>query len=185
VGGTCQICGGKGILEDDGSRVSSGGCCGFVTMAVLAVGALLVVGVGLMIFHPDSPFKDPGLRETVDASEATAPGFQVGDCVSEPFDPTVVPCDQPHQGEVYAILNVDTDSGDRPSGRRLQDFAAEPCRARFEPYVGRSVDETSLYTLAEPASGDEWAFGAKYILCIVVQDPEYSDLTGSVKGSGR
>lgn len=185
LGDTCEICGGKGIVEDDGSQVDGGGCCGFLVMAALAVGALLVVGVGIFLFHPDSPFKDPGLRQTVAASEATAPNLAVGDCVDTPNNPAAVACDAPHQGEIYAILNVDTEDGNRPSGNRLQDFAAEPCRANFEAYVGTSVDETALYTLAEPSTGAQWELGAKYILCIIVKDPSYSEMTASVRGSGQ
>lgn len=157
---------------------------GWVIMALLAVGALVVVGIGIFAFHPDSPLRDPGLEETVAASEAVAPNFAVGACVDEVSAPTVVPCDQPHRAEVYAILEVDTENGDRPTGKRLGDFGAQRCPAHFEGYVGSTPQAAGLYTTTEASNDDQWAIGAKYILCLVVADPSFSPTTGSVKGTG-
>ena len=90
--------------------------------------------------------------------------------------PHVVPCEQPHNGEVFTVLTMS--DGDFPG------------QAAIEEYQGRCEPELAVYSPAaavDPAVGlfvlypteESWADGDRAVTCIATSE---SDRTGSLNG---
>lgn len=83
--------------------------------------------------------------------------LQEGDCiVFEDIESSVealaaVPCDEPHEGEVFALVDID-DIEVYPGERELSNRAEVECVSRFADYVGVDlVDSTLFYTYLTPS----------------------------------
>lgn len=86
----------------------------------------------------------------VEEGELSAFSVQVGDClggeaIGEVSSFDGVPCDQPHDSEVF--LTFDVADGDFPSDAVLNERAQTDCLAAFEPFVGLSFEE-SIYGIS-------------------------------------
>jgi hypothetical protein len=99
--------------------------------------------------------------------------------VLDSFDP--VSCATPHDGEVVGSATHPGASA-YPSEAALADFAATPCIAAFNSYVGRDFQISSLAMLPLVPTESTWATGDRAITCVVLAD-DGSKLTMSVKGS--
>lgn len=119
-----------------------------------------------------------------------------GDCLVTPTDPQaelatlrVLPCEQPHTQEAYALVAYRDPDGEAaepgapyPGEEVLRTFADGACAQRFEEYVGRSYADSSLfftYLLPSPRS---WQADDRAVLCVATTTGE--SLTTSVRGSG-
>lgn len=111
--------------------------------------------------------------------------LEVGGCLGDlPPDGQIsglplVPCDEPHHGEVYAEF---TSTNSTFSDASLSSEAERLCAEAFSPFVGTSI-ERSNYTIAllvPTASG--WARGDREITCIATR-VDGSATIGSAKGS--
>lgn len=120
-----------------------------------------------------------------------APGnvFSVaaGDCFDDP-EPGVneiselplVDCEEPHDNEVYAV--VDLDDGDFPGDDAALRDAQDVCLDAFEPYVGASYATSELLaTWIVPTEGS-WSDGDRAVVCVLFGDGR---LEGSMQDSGR
>jgi len=132
------------------------------------------------------PPRDEAGRITASAA-ADANTLKVGDCLasvaslgSEVTKLPVVPCDQPHEGEVFAEKTLaDTDSPDSASST-AEDF----CVAQFEEFVGVPYDsETTLDVTSLYPTLTSWEQGDRLIQCIVYDKD--GGVTGTLKGSKR
>jgi Septum formation len=133
--------------------------------------------------------------QVTEAAQANAFALRVGDClnlddapatdapVSEEVEsvPTV-PCDQEHDGEVYAV--EDMDEGEFPGDEAVATAAEEFCLSEFQDFVGVAYDESPLdFTTFSPTE-DSWnELDDRELLCIVV-DPE-GGVTGTLEGSAE
>lgn len=129
--------------------------------------------VGSMVSGNDDPF-----------------AIEVGDCVNEALlsgggDETdsipVVPCDEPHDSEVYAAFDVDY--AEFPGVDQLQADGEERCLAEFEPFIGVPYDQSAIYFSSYyPTEGSWNELDDREILCIAFLDGEQA--TGSLAGAG-
>ncbi len=123
----------------------------------------------------------------VDAGNIDVFQIRVGDCFDdgdgseEISSLPAVPCDQPHDNEAYASFNVSLASYPEDDG--MYELAFESCRERFESFVGRDYESSSLdiYTLYPTIDG--WVQGDREVVCAVF-DMEANKLVGSMKGRG-
>ncbi len=152
------------------------------TLAVWAIGAALTL-TGCGILSNEAP-RDEGGQVTADA-DAGAMTLRLGDCISdvaqldgEVSTVPVTPCDSPHQGEVYAELeltgadlpeDVSTQSDDFCMGEIIGFLGGEPT----EPY-------TDLAVMYLHPTEQTWMLGDRLIQCVVYS--EAGGLTGSLKG---
>lgn len=146
-----------------------------------AIAGLLVVGLGAC---SDDPERDESGSVTEGGDESVFE-IAVGDCISDSAtgqvsDLPVVPCDEPHVGEVYHTYDVpgDTFPGD------FTQVATEQCEgAAFQEFVGMPYAESEIvYTTLEPTA-QTWAEGDRELVCIA-QDPA-GNTTGSLRGANR
>lgn len=93
---------------------------------------------------------------------------------------TVLPCDEPHYGEVF--LQTRSSAADyNPDALVIE--SEDLCYAGFADYVGTSYEESSLYMEAYTPTAETWAQGDRAVTCAAI-DPS-GVLTAPVKGSGR
>ncbi len=114
----------------------------------------LLVGGGIAT-TPAAAERD--LRGVI-TTEGNVDAFQVqlGDCFNDEDiiapNETVeitnvagIPCSEPHDNEVYAIISADLSAF--PGREEMADIAFESCLEQFEPFVGKSY-ETSLLDIS-------------------------------------
>lgn len=130
---------------------------------------------------------DSGTEEVVDIEAAA---IAVGDCIDWPGDDLVdtvagVPCDQPHDAEVYAmpLLTAGPEVA-YPGFDGLVDEAVGLCVQAFEGYVGVAyeADQEHDFDFFSPTE-ESWAAGDREIVCLVYRIDE-ADITGSVRAGG-
>jgi hypothetical protein len=89
-----------------------------------------------------------------------------------------VPCSKPHDNEVYAVFDV-TMAGF--PGEGMAEMAQEACVERFEAFVGKDYESSSLDVAMLYPSRESWAQNDREVVC-AVYDLDAKKLTGSVKG---
>src|SRR4051812_43368299 len=75
-------------------------------------------------------------------------GLNVGDCIDEPAGTSDItdvqhqPCNEPHDGEVFAVINHTAASGTPyPPSTEFQDLVSEECLPALEAYTARTYAE--------------------------------------------
>jgi len=120
--------------------------------------------------------------------EGTVDAFsvRVGDC----FDDTEssaeeisnlpgVPCFKPHDNEAFAVFDLTLDS--YPHEDEMGALAQESCLQRFDAFVGRAYESSSLDVFAIYPTAASWAQDDREVIC-AVYDMEANKLVGSVAG---
>ena len=90
-----------------------------------------------------------------------------------------VPCSAPHDNEAYAVFDLTVDS--YPGGDAMVELANESCVDRFESFVGRNYDSSSLDVLTMFPTVESWQQNDREVVC-AVYDMEANKLVGSVRG---
>jgi hypothetical protein len=122
----------------------------------------------------------------VDAGSVDAFQMRVGDCFDDgsTFDDDEVnsvpgvPCSSPHDNEVYAVFDV---AATAFPGDAMAEMAHEGCLQRFEGFVGKDYESSSLDIATLYPSAESWRENDREVVC-AVYDVEAAKLTGSVKG---
>lgn len=135
----------------------------------------------------------PATTEVVRAPASEVP-LAVGQCgdigaipVGGPLSPEAivdVPCAEPHDVEVAAVL--DHPAGpelDFPGEEAVDAYALDQCLLRFEEYVGVAYEASALDVAFVAPGEDGWDDGDRRIACVVYA-VDFTDLTGSVAGTG-
>jgi hypothetical protein len=148
-----------------------------------AAAGALVLGLGACSDEPERD--DAGaITEEGDADVFT---LKVGDCLSdqagatgEVSDVPVVPCDQPHDSEIYFSYLI-PDAEAFPG--TFQEHVDAQCLPQFQTFVGVAYEASALdMTWLEPTAAS-WQEGDRELLCIVA-DPA-GGVTGSLAGVAR
>lgn len=163
------------------------------------VGALLV-GCLASCSDSDAPATSPASRfdpfatasASTPADPTTSPSdLSLGDCFDvDNFAPGAsidrravreVPCDGPHQHEVYALaLDPDPEGAPYPGDAAMKSLAEDRCLERFEPAIGIEYLDAPLDFAAITPDADSWRTGDRSIVC-AVHSTDFVDLTGSVR----
>jgi DNA-binding SARP family transcriptional activator len=93
-----------------------------------------------------------------------------------------VPCDGPHEQEVYHLFRPAP--GPYPGDEQMRAFALEQCSAQFQNYVGMTADESELDFFYVYPDRYTWELGYPEGGCSLLHDKGL-DLTGSMAGSRR
>ena len=121
--------------------------------------------------------------------EGTVDAFQVrvGDCFDDPSSLSDevtslkgVPCSEPHDNEAFAVFDLAIES--YPPDDAMADLAHEACRERFEPFVGRDYDSSSLDILSLFPSANSWLENDREVIC-AVYDVDANKLVGTAAGT--
>lgn len=131
---------------------------------------------------------------TVAASESDTSVFEltVGTCFNDPRTTTeiqtvgVVPCDVPHDNEVFALVEYPAGPNAAYPGREpLTNLAEEECRGTaFSDYVGIDWQDSRFDTSQLTPTEESWAEGDREIVCLLY-DIIDGPVTGSARGEGR
>lgn len=157
--------------------------------AVTAVGAVVLTGCSALesITGAGEPERNDA-GEITEEGDASAFSITVGDCLNvselgtEVETVPTVPCDQPHEAEVYAA--TDLPDGDFPGDDAVLTAADEFCLPEFEAFVGMAYDDSELYYMPfTPTQGSWDGMNDREILCLV-EDPS-GEATGSLQGAAR
>ena len=117
----------------------------------------------------------------------------VGQCFATPEKPQTeltdlqsLPCDGPHRQEAYAVLAYQQPAGVQgdayPGDALLANYANAACAESFEPYVGVSYLNSSLYfTFLVPSARGWQESDDRSVICFVTTTGE--ELSSSVKGT--
>lgn len=116
----------------------------------------------------------------------------VGDCFDDPSEVplsgeiagvTTLPCEDPHDNEVYAITPLAGSSAVYPGISAANEEAAIACLERFESFVGASYQESVLDIFYLTPTSESWAEGDKSAKCAVYR-LDGQPLVGTAEGSG-
>jgi hypothetical protein len=112
-----------------------------------------------------------------------------GDCVSAPDglgdrdSLDVVPCSEPHEGEVYAVVtgaSFLSDDGGYPGDELMRRYAEERCGAMEDDYVGDIAKlPASVGIHSYTPSRSDWSDGDRDVICLLGDDD--GGLTGSLE----
>ncbi|MCR2800548.1 MULTISPECIES: septum formation family protein [unclassified Microbacterium] len=164
----------------------------------LALAGLVVLGMTTLTACsaaslPDTssePVRDAESGQVTESSEAVDVfAIRVGDCLNtseltgetELESVPVVPCEEPHEDEVYHAFDVE--GSEYPGTDALAAEADETCIAEFGTFVGTPWEESALEYWPMYPSEQSWAGGDREILCIAY-DPSQL-VTGTLAGAAR
>ncbi|MBA3530306.1 MAG: septum formation family protein [Ardenticatenales bacterium] len=115
--------------------------------------------------------------------------IKVGDCFQDPGTEDVlilmtVPCDQPHDNEVYHLADYPGGAGAPwPGDEAMEQFADQVCLTAFDVYVGKAYEESELFAIYIQPSAATWQDGDREVVCYLYA--ENQQLVGSMRGSKR
>jgi putative regulator of septum formation len=145
---------------------------------VLAMFGVTVVSVALFVVAALAFRNAVAPVQTLDVGMCVN-GVAEGSVIAR-IDP--VSCSTPHDNEVVGTTRY-PEAGAYPGQAALETFAAPPCIAAFNAYVGVDFSSSSLDMLPILPTDATWASGDRAITCIVLAR-DRSKLTSSVKGAG-
>jgi hypothetical protein len=124
----------------------------------------------------------------VDEGNVDAFQVRVGDCFDdgsafedeEVSSVAGVPCSQPHDNEVYAVFDV---AEQYFPGEALAGIAHEGCLARFEGFVGKDYDSSSLDIATMYPSSESWSQRNDREVICAVYHVEAEKLTGTARNT--
>ncbi|AQT75588.1 MULTISPECIES: DUF4190 domain-containing protein [Streptomyces] len=156
-------------------------------------GILLVLGLSGALDDGPSPKRDTSGQVTGSGSVKVS-DIRKGDCFNTngdlaeyqdedggeaSFSVRVVPCDQPHEGEAYAVFNLD--NGTYPGTEKVTAMAEEKCAGTLlTDYVGKDpklAEKLEVYYYFPQAA--TWALGDREVTCFL------GDTSGASTGSAR
>ena len=122
--------------------------------------------------------------EEPEDDEVSILALDEGDCFNlvDEDDKTaeVVDCDDEHEYEVYATVEIDED--ELPDAAELEDLAGDCFGDVFADFVGVEYAASRWYTTPFIPSEDDWDDGHEVIVC-ALYDPEEEETEGSAEGS--
>lgn len=152
---------------------------------------LLVLGFGVFAVLSQASRDSTGAIDRAGKIDAFA--IRSGDCFNDKRSASVnasevsslaaVPCEEPHDNEIYALFNLEVAAF--PENEAIAEIVNEECLIRFAPYVGRDYESSSLEIAAMQPTLQAWNEpGDREVACILF-DMNLRKLQGSMKGSGR
>lgn len=134
----------------------------------------------------------PSATPKVPARSVDATELAIGDCFSNPpadeeqaqlTEVDVVPCDQPHEQEVYALTTLP--AGKFPGEDAVDTEAQDFCSAEFEGYVGRAYESSELEAAYLVPSPESWAYADDREIACTVLGPFGNSSSESFRDADR
>ena len=149
-------------------------------------GIYIAAAIGFAIYGAATKVDRDNSGAIVGEGNVDAFHVRVGDCFDDTssIDDGVsnlpgVPCSEPHDNETFALLDVSIATYPEDDG--MAELAHESCLARFDSFVGRDYESSSLDIMTLYPSLESWAQDDREVIC-AVYDMQASKLVGSVKG---
>jgi hypothetical protein len=162
----------------------------WMAVADIALGLVWVVAAVVLIrqMGPGAAGRD-GSGDIDEAGELSAFSFRLGDCWNDPpldtsvSDVIAVPCDQPHDAEVYAVFSLDEGDGGFPGDDAVADSSQAGCVERFTEFAGAEYAVSELEVVYLSPTSDSWESEGDRVVVCSVSDPA-GRTTGSLRQSG-
>jgi hypothetical protein len=128
------------------------------------------------------------------AFTSESPELAIGECFNadqmasveaqaELTDVDVVPCDEPHMAEAFALVSYSSTSGDAyPGTEILTDFAAVECARDVEVYIDGDVLGSGFDVMIIVPNSDGWRAGDRTVVCALTR-LDGQTAVGSAEGS--
>lgn len=152
----------------------------------------LLVGGGYLFSSWGDANRD-GSGEIVDPGALDVMALQVGDCFNDPeeeeevvVDVAAVPCSEPHDNQVFAVLSLETAFPDDsfPGQDALGEYTYEICSGSvFDSYVGTAYLDSSLEVFSFTPTEESWGDGDRGFACALYR-LDFAPLTGTARDSG-
>jgi hypothetical protein len=133
---------------------------------------------------------DEATPSAVPGEDASVFELAVGDCYNSPSTSdevqsvAVVPCDTPHDSEVFFLVDYPDDGTGFPGLEELNTFADDQCQGQaFTDYVGVVWAESRFFTSQLTPTEASWEQGDREVVCLLY-DPT-TQLNASVRGTGQ
>ena len=158
-------------------------------VTVVATAVLVLSGCQQVSEPPESPeLLESGETEVVEPQTSLF-DLEVGTCLNDADTPLAadltevptVPCDQPHDSELYAIVNVE--EGIYPGVDDLEQAGRTKCQTVFTDFVGIDFRSSTLDFHFYYPTPSSWAQGDRSIFCLV-SDPGLT-VAGTLQGARR
>ncbi|UJP40590.1 DUF4190 domain-containing protein [Cellulomonas palmilytica] len=160
-----------GLSRTAGGRAKGRG----LAIAAIVISSLWIVAtVGVLVHAAVNPPAEYTVGTCVQVDDGTG-GTEVVD-----GDVPVVPCAEPHNGEVYATRELP--DGAYPGDLTIEQDTELYCSDRFEDFVGLPYESSRLgifYTYPERRA---WTLGDHEVVCIVL---DVEDVTATMRDSAR
>jgi hypothetical protein len=148
--------------------------------------AYIALALGVGIYGAATKADRDGSGAIIGEGTVDAFSVRVGDCFDDTDSSTEeisnlpgVPCSNPHDNEAFAVFDVTLES--YPHGEEMGALAQESCMQRFDSFVGRDYESSSLDIFAIYPTPASWAQDDREVIC-AVYDMEANKLVGSVEG---
>jgi hypothetical protein len=155
-----------------------------ITMKSWAI--YIAAALGFVIYGVATEADRDGSGAIVGEGNVDAFQVRVGDCFddSSTYSDEIsnlpgVPCSKPHDNEAYAVFDLTI--APYPDNDSMGELAQESCLQRFDTFVGRDYESSSLDIFAIYPTTESWAQKDREVIC-AIYDMEESKLVGSVKG---
>lgn len=131
--------------------------------------------------------EDDAAQEAVEVEKVDVFSLEVGQCFDRPdeteqvFSVDTVPCEEPHDFEVYAVF--DLPDGPFPPVDELEEQGGQGCLDRFEAYVEHPYPTSEIFAETLLPSASSWETGDREVICLLFVPGE--QLVGSMRGAGR
>lgn len=152
-------------------------------------GIYIVVIAGYFLYSVMTSADRDESGAIVSAGSIDAFSLRVGDCYddSDGYSDQVdslpgVPCADPHDNEVYAVVSVDLP--EYPGDDAMGDIAYDKCMDKFSSFVGKDYDSSTLDFYPMYPSSESWSRKDDRDVVCAVYHMELEKLEGSVKGLG-
>lgn len=153
----------------------------------LALFVVLIAGGGVAGWITNASRSSTG--DITKSGDMTSNDLRVGDCwdMKDPSADTIDnvtarPCGEAHEYEVFFIGSLT--GNDYPTEDQFSTYVKNNCVSAFTTYVGRAYADSSLDISWLYPESKGWAIGDRTVECSAY-DPNNSQLTASVKGSGQ
>lgn len=156
---------------------------GYAVAGLVLSGIWTVVAVVAVVAWLGSEAeRDRATGNVVGAGSVTLDELRPGDCMngieesSLQLSADVVPCDQPHEGEVFATFDLTT--AELPPPEALVEMAETECADHLNGYASEEAAASLELFYFHPTEGS-WSEGDRRIICVATHPDRR---TGSIRG---
>jgi hypothetical protein len=150
---------------------------------------LPVIGAGVIGVGYFSQVERDESGAIVGAGDVDAFEIRLGDCFNDGSSTGAeeissidgVPCSEPHDNEVYALVNLTQASF--PGEEAMESLAFEACLKKFEAFVGKDYESSSLDIFPIYPTRESWnELDDREVVC-ALYDLDLKKLAGTMRGS--
>jgi Domain of unknown function (DUF4190)/Septum formation len=168
-----------GRIKRLGQRGRGLAIAGIVLSAVWLIG---FIAIGVVGAH-GQPSQSANPGQITHSRKLSVFSLAVGDCFNNPAGAssvttvTAIPCNKPHNAQIYAKFNLTGSDLSYPGTSKVTKLAAAGCNARTSTINKSAAPSTTTIRLLFPEQ-DAWVNGRRTVACMIVNPS--ADITSSL-----